>query len=549
MFLFITTSCSINDESATQNQLYQATNPAPCASPRPETVYFGEYPQTLASNDAVNQMRQTPEGSGYYISDYDNEQYQKVIGHPYYDNQYTFTNGDTIFDGDTYYFKVEPILWRILDVDQYNTALLLSELILDFTAFDDSINDWVVSDLRDFLNTQFYDSAFSTTEQSHIEEVTLENALTVPPIVTSSQPSTLDQVFLLSYKDMVTTPYRFNPDPRNLDCERRGQTSDFARSRGGIIHSYDQEFGFAFWWLRSAGGTAVNQDNPVSYVGHQGDLWWDAIYSLEEIGVRPSITIDLVHVKPNIIGDNDALFGEYPQTIASPLAVSQMGTSLDSDGYYTSAYDQARYAKLTATPAIYNTFSDGTPIVVGQDYYFKVEPVKWLILYNGTTNRLLITEYILDTEVFDSQDLQWANSDLRDFITQDVYTRMFTPSHGYYIEDTQLDNKNTNYVNSPSFTDTVDQMFLLSFIDSINTSYGFGAYDISVMNRTSPATDYAIAKGVYVDSHHFGHYWLRSNGANIQDLHCVVMFDGMVDIVTPKNSMGIGIRPSIWIIN
>jgi len=126
---------------------------------------------------------------------------------------------------------------------------------------------------------------------------------------------------------------------------------------------------------------------------------------------------------------------------------------------------------------------------------------------------------------------------------------MFTPSHGYYIEHSQLDNTTTNYVNSPSFVDTIDQMFLLSFNDFTNSNYGFGPYNVAVMNRASVATDYAIAKGVYIDSHHYGHYWLRSNGANTQDLHCVIMFDGLLDIVTPKNSAGIGIRPSIWIIN
>lgn len=510
-------------------------------------VYFGEYPQTLASTEAVSNMGNTPDNQGYYTSTYDQERYKKVIASPY-GSQYTFSTNDTIVDGNTYFFKVEPIQWRILHTNQNNEAFLLSELVLDFTHFDDTTNDWIVSDLRDFLNTTFKDQAFNTTEQSHIITKTVQNATTAPPTVTTTQADTSDAVFLLSYKDLITSAYRFSSSPMNLDCERRGNTSDYARSKGGIVQTYDTEFGFSFWWMRSAGGTAVNRDNPVSYVGYRGPLWYDAPYTDETIGVRPSIYVDLVSIRPNHIGDNEILFGEYPQTLASVQAVSQMGTTADQDGYYTSSYDQERYAKLVAQPRFSDyLFSNGDPILQDEVYYFKVEPILWRVLDRSVTEEFLMSEKILDTHIFDTQTEEWASSSMRTWIQQTLYPTIFTPSHQTYIVSKALDNQTTGYSSAPSFTNTVDDMFLLSYDDASNTAYGFGNFTQTIPNRLGLVTDYALAKGALASTTHLGPWWLRSNGINLFEMNTVILNNGMGEAMIEKHQEGYGVRPSIWI--
>ncbi|MBO5304263.1 MAG: InlB B-repeat-containing protein, partial [Clostridia bacterium] len=120
-------------------------------------VYFGSYPQTIKEDDVT--ITTTTNDKGYYLGS-DNEWYAKVTASPYESN-YTFSTGTTVTSGTVYYFKVEPIRWRIL-TESNGKAFILCDSVVDTHIYDDSSNNYANSEIRAWLNDTFYDTAFST---------------------------------------------------------------------------------------------------------------------------------------------------------------------------------------------------------------------------------------------------------------------------------------------------------------------------------------------------------------------------------------------------
>ncbi|MBQ6026030.1 MAG: hypothetical protein IJL20_10520 [Lachnospiraceae bacterium] len=121
--------------------------------------------------------------------------------------------------GDTVYFGVyeqdddisngtEPIEWIVLDVSA-NEVVLFSKNILEVLpySYDGNIIDghaWELSYIRDYLNHDFYDKAFSGAEKEIINSTavkTLPNPLEQPGYF-SEENDTEDKVFLLAFEEL-----------------------------------------------------------------------------------------------------------------------------------------------------------------------------------------------------------------------------------------------------------------------------------------------------------------------------------------------------------
>ena len=121
--------------------------------------------------------------------------------------------------------------------------------------------------------------------------------------------------------------------------------------------------------------------------------------------------------------------GVYPQTRVSDdkiIAALTKKTITDSRGYYE--YNGSYYAKVKfdgATDVVY--FNDGTRVLYGNTYYFKVEKVLWRVLDEKTN--VAITEYVLDALPFydNSQDRYYE--DYKVGITARVYPNDFYESN------------------------------------------------------------------------------------------------------------------------
>ena len=215
-------------------------------NPDPNGSYllFGYYPQTIKANDVIVNEEQ-PESNGYYLGS-DGEYYAQVSADPY-NSSYTFSNGSTIEDGQDYYFKVEKLMWRILDEDYNGTgnALIVCNTLVDVVPYlpnytqsgnycyatdeegnilidetatpgegvDDNYqvyaNNYKHSEIREYLNNTFYNTAFSDEEKSYIVTTTVDNSLESTNNNGGQYvcENTFDNVFALSYSETDLLDY------------------------------------------------------------------------------------------------------------------------------------------------------------------------------------------------------------------------------------------------------------------------------------------------------------------------------------------------------
>jgi uncharacterized repeat protein (TIGR02543 family) len=93
---------------------------------------LGKYPQTVVEDSTLLSAlaSATDTDSDGYL-EYGSDEYKKVTGAPY-ESGYKSASGSTITfaSGTTYYFKVEPIEWRVLSGKGATTGLAMSEKVL-----------------------------------------------------------------------------------------------------------------------------------------------------------------------------------------------------------------------------------------------------------------------------------------------------------------------------------------------------------------------------------------------------------------------------------
>ena len=84
---------------------------------------------------------------------------------------------------------IQPIEWQVLSREG-NKVLVISLHGLDAKRFDEDSNNWANSEIRKWLNGEFYNKAFTDQEKKSIKSSNL------PDVGTS------DNVFLLSVKEL-----------------------------------------------------------------------------------------------------------------------------------------------------------------------------------------------------------------------------------------------------------------------------------------------------------------------------------------------------------
>lgn len=250
-------------------------------------IYFGEYPQTIKSSDVT--VGDVADEDGYYLGS-DGARYAKVIADQYYSN-FTFSDGSDVTNGETYYFKVEPIRWRILS-ESDGSAFILADGIIANKAYDaDDNNNYKNSDIRAWLNDEFLNAAFGEVAQSLIETTEVDNSASSTGYSSNRYAceNTFDKVFLLSYREVVNSEYGFASDS-TFDAARRMTVSDYARSTGAYMDTSSSYFGCSYWWLRSPYFNDIFYARYVYYIGNAD--YNCLVYSVNH-GVVPALNIRL----------------------------------------------------------------------------------------------------------------------------------------------------------------------------------------------------------------------------------------------------------------
>ena len=247
--------------------------------PEGEYVLFGMYPQTIKAKDVT--VSDQPNEDGYYTGsdgalyaqvtiEFDVADYERgnMLGN--------FSDGTTPVQDATYYFKLEPLRWRVLSEDPDGTVLIVCDTIVDMQIYqpyyqhtdlgdgnyyyatnedgeilyDDEgnpvfANNYEYSAIRSWLNNEFYDSAFTEEEKEYILTTTVDNSLE-STMNESGQyvcDDTTDNVFLLSLADVNNIDYTFKDtiyinhggsfDDINFWDEKKSfDTTDYSIARG-----------------------------------------------------------------------------------------------------------------------------------------------------------------------------------------------------------------------------------------------------------------------------------------------------------------------------
>lgn len=298
-----------------------------------DIIEFGSYPQSKVSDSslvsALNKVLKNWVSYGYYSGDgsygsmkpgnwmeyadftYNGTKYRAVTFSQYrpwytsykssFDCTYQDNNGYT--PNDIYYFKYEPLKWRVLDP---STGLVLCESIIDSQAYSNTIysygndpyynqsaywndaehthyaNDYATSSIRAWLNDDFYNTAFSSSQKASILTSELENKAYSISYSEYDSASTIDKVFLLSYSEAQNTSYGFTNNTYSTDI-RGSMGTDYAKAQGlWIAHNKCSN-----WRLRSAS----NGSNGDCFVNDTGRIDVTNYVNDTCVGIRPAIKI------------------------------------------------------------------------------------------------------------------------------------------------------------------------------------------------------------------------------------------------------------------
>lgn len=237
----------------------------------------------------------------------------------------------------TYWFRFEPIKWRVLAND--DGVLLLAENVLCTHTFNDAIradNTWENSDVRTWLNDTFLKTAFTVQERSFLKTSALENEPNLIAGTSSGGAVTRDKVFLPSQSEITNPEYGFNvgwqdkvddfgrpigyyetDTEEGEHCGRSTGASDYAKCQSVWTHIdkiTNKPLDTCFYWLRTAGkdltkASGVLPDGRVSMTG------WDVDYTV--LGIRP-----MMRVAADAVAEGKV--SEYVEALASGADPSEI---------------------------------------------------------------------------------------------------------------------------------------------------------------------------------------------------------------------------------
>ncbi len=143
-------------------------------------------------------------------------------------------------------FEDDKLSWEILYVKD-DRMLILSEYIIDWKHFNDSsaYTTWNDSSIRQWLNGEFYHTAFSIDERERIIETTLENIGNYDYGINGSG-DTKDKIFLLSTEEIE----EFMGDGYE---EWQAFPESYARDERNKMTNESFYSSYSRWWTRTPG--------------------------------------------------------------------------------------------------------------------------------------------------------------------------------------------------------------------------------------------------------------------------------------------------------
>jgi len=245
-----------------------------------------------------------------------------------------------------------------------------------------------------------------------------------------------------SYEEIVIPPSCISEGITKLVCSVCGDTQILSQTAPNGVHSYNEN------------GVCNNCGNMLTPNEHPTYEWIDGYL----------------------------YFGEYPQTVkADDVAI----TNIKNDKGYYLGTDGEWYLKHTAqtySDSTNNRFENGEYIVPDNEYYFKVEPLKWMVIESSGNTYSLVCVNIIETGAFNSlvNTTDYLGSEARTWLTGEFYANAFNATQKAMLNPVAVGTDNAaNYVYDKAYLLTKPQ-----------------AESLTQEQRTKYATDYARATGL-----------------------------------------------------
>lgn len=390
----------------------------------------------------------------------------------------------------------EVIEWRILKLDG-DRALVVSQYGLankpynysrKGTTYDQT---WENSTLRNWLNKEFFDDAFSAEEQQLIPTVMVNTKN--PPKSARRSKSTQDRIFLLSETEAK--------DYFSSDEDRKLSPTAYVEDIYGS--SYPS------WFLRSSG---QNSWGYVLFAGVDSDgaIKSDGFYSSYGELIRPAFWLNLTEYS-----------GPVEETKTANIRKAD-----DRTGKYI----------------LFGTYEQDNNKGNGK------EPIIWQVLTVENGMALVISKYSLDFMTF-SEDMfngdTWETSTVRKWLNGSFYNYAFIlQNENGRIEQFLNENPDNPDYGTDCGNSTKDFVFLLSFDDVLK-------YMPTRTDRMSGATKYAnaVSGDFYSQLYNPGvtHWMLRSLGQEFVVSKVNNKTGNILMTAGNGGDLPTGIRPAMWL--
>lgn len=607
-----------------------------------DIIEFGSYPQSKVTNPRIISVldgfltddvwvsydyyigTDTEFDGNMTVSDYmkyadlelNGEKYRAVRFSQYRPRMTSSTSSETnsmqdnngYYLNTTYFFKYEPLTWTVLDPEE---GFVMSNISIDAQAFEnfsyydpDSFdsasgatvyngkdckylaNDWSKCSLREWLNKDFFNTAFTAEEKAQIGKTYLNN--NNPYDSSLDGTGTFDKIFTISFNDAINSDYGFDTNGSRSDFARIKPATDYAKCQG--VDAADTTGTLPYWWLRTTGlfGALAFGVAPGGWIVSSGGGYYNV--NRTDMGVVPAFKFN--PKTPTLAKGSKIEFGSYPQSeVTDADEVAKL--EADSENYLWASYkyysgtgnstdgkmepgDFMLYKDFYSGGEMFRavTFSEYRPGTGGglkgdvfsnqkdndyhpnNVYYFKYEPLTWRVL--DPDEGYIMCDNVIDSQsyqnfvirkddkLYNSKDFtnyvsDWETCSLRQWLNKTFYNTAFSREEKMLIGTTFLEN------NSPDGTwfgtDTGDKIFILSFDDVINSAYGFDSSKSEFDEaRKLKGTDYSKCQGVYI-SQGYPHWWLRTPG-NAEAVYLVSSY-GWAALGLGVYGTGVGVVPAL----
>lgn len=390
---------------------------------------------------------------------------------------YTYLTSSAVFSqqddngyytGNTYYFKFEPIIWRVLDPTE---GYVMCSTVIDSQAYqnfeyrneesedyefynsrscENFASDWSTSSLRKWLDCDFYNTAFSMKEKrqieiSHNETKSVFNAK-------YDSIDTYDKIFVISFDDAMNTLYGLGGNYSILGLKG----TDYASCQGSWIYSPNP-----CWWLR----TPENSSDPTG-VTNQGSTRAHAFQSspFTANGVVPAFKFNPKStISESILtfADDPALCVENGKSINLRFALTKDGGESLYDGWSQPALTVSdktviSVSNMTEKDSVYSVTVKG--LKIGQSTLVVTDP------QTGTATSLLIK--VKDKY---AKTYTYAIDKMKEFYPDNKYEKDIK---------TNIYNQHGIYVNNYSAKYAQKKDAYTVSLKAFNSQYLSGAVDI-----------------------------------------------------------------------